>query len=56
MEPPAVFTGGSASLSATDAWAEPQSVIQNSALKMAESPFFKVALKRWHGTSMTDMQ
>jgi hypothetical protein len=31
-------------------------VIQNSALKMAESPFFKVALKRWHGTSMTDVQ
>jgi hypothetical protein len=27
MEPPAVFTGGSTSLSATDAWAEPLSVI-----------------------------
>jgi len=40
MEPPAVFTGGSTSLSATDAWAEPLSVIQNSALKMIEKSIF----------------
>ena len=51
-----LFSQAGAQVSATDAWAEPLSVIQNSALKMAESPFFKVALKRWHGTSMTDVQ
>lgn len=37
---PLFFTGGSTSLSATDAWAEPLSVIQNCAPKMVESPFF----------------
>jgi len=40
MEPAAVFTGGSTSFSATDAWAEPLSVIQNSALKMIEKSIF----------------
>jgi len=45
MEPAAVFTGGSTSFSATDAWAEPLSVIQNCALKMVESPFFQSARK-----------